>query len=131
MLRCPDGRPRRLPRVTPVSPDASKPLRLLPLSQTTPRRYTGRCSPSAHTEVASMSDTFAAIESSLQEKRVFPPPPHFAAEAKINSLEDYKRLYRESIDDPEHFWGRAAEELFWFKKWDKVLEWNPPNAKWF
>src|SRR5688500_15254162 len=74
------------------------------------RRFTPRF---GHTEVASMSETFAAIESSLQEKRVFPPPPHFAAEAKINSLEDYRRLYRESIDDPEQFWGRAAEELFW------------------
>ena len=78
-----------------------------------------------------MSETFAAIESSLQEQRVFPPPPHFAAEAKINSLDDYNRLYRESIDDPEQFWGRAAEELHWFKKWDRVLHWKVPHAKWF
>jgi acetyl-CoA synthetase len=78
-----------------------------------------------------MSETFAAIESSLQEQRVFPPPPHFAAEAKINSLDDYNRLYKESIDDPEQFWGRAAEELYWFKRWDRVLEWKPPHAKWF
>ncbi len=32
---------------------------------------------------------------------------------------------------PEKFWGRIAEELHWFKKWDKVLEWNNPWAKWF
>jgi acetyl-CoA synthetase len=76
-------------------------------------------------------DSFAAIESTMQEKRLFPPPPHFVAEAKINSRQQYEDLYRESIDHPEQFWGRAAEELFWFKRWDKVLEWKAPHAKWF
>jgi len=33
--------------------------------------------------------------------------------------------------DPESFWGRAAEQLPWFRKWDRVLEWNPPTFKWF
>src|SRR5690242_1441297 len=76
-------------------------------------------------------DSFAAIESTMQENRLFPPPAHFVAEAKINSRAQYDELYRESIDHPEKFWGRAAEELFWFKGWDKVLEWNPPHARWF
>jgi acetyl-CoA synthetase len=35
------------------------------------------------------------------------------------------------VEEPEKFWGRAAEELHWFKKWDKVLEWKSPWAKWF
>ena len=79
-----------------------------------------------------MSDTsFGAIESSLQEGRVFPPPAHFAAGARINSREEFDQVYRESIDQPEQFWGRAAEELGWFRKWDKVLDWRPPYAKWF
>ena len=78
-----------------------------------------------------MSESSGAIESSLQEQRVFPPPPEFAARAQVNSREEYDSLYRESIDQPEQFWGRAAEELHWFKKWDKVLDWKPPNAKWF
>jgi len=79
-----------------------------------------------------MSDTsFGAIESSLQEGRVFPPPAHFAAGARINSREEYDQVYRESIDQPEQFWGRMAEQLSWFKKWDKVLDWKPPYAKWF
>jgi acetyl-CoA synthetase len=79
-----------------------------------------------------MSDTsFGAIESSLQEGRVFPPPAHFAAGARINSREEFDQVYRESIDQPEQFWGRAAEELGWFRKWDKVLDWKPPYAKWF
>ncbi len=33
--------------------------------------------------------------------------------------------------DPEGFWAEAAQELHWFKPWDKVLDWNLPWAKWF
>lgn len=45
---------------------------------------------------------------------------------------DYDNLYRESIENPEKFWGNLAEkELFWFSKFDKVLEWNHPKYKWF
>jgi|SaaInlLV_10m_DNA_2_1039722.scaffolds.fasta_scaffold00054_19 acetyl-CoA synthetase len=35
------------------------------------------------------------------------------------------------VSDIEKFWGRQAEKLTWFKKWDKVLSWNEPFAKWF
>ncbi len=77
------------------------------------------------------AETFAAIESTLNERRKFDPPAAFAASARIGSRAEYDSLYRESIDHPEQFWGRAAEELFWFKKWDKVLDWNLPDAKWF
>ena len=72
-----------------------------------------------------------AIESTMQENRVFPPPGDFAARARIKSMDDYKRLYRESIDNPEAFWGKQAEQLHWFKRWDKVLDWQVPTAKWF
>ena len=34
-------------------------------------------------------------------------------------------------EDPEGFWGAAAEQLPWFRRWDRVLEWNPPTFKWF
>jgi acetyl-CoA synthetase len=71
------------------------------------------------------------IESALQENRLFPPSPAFAAKAHIKSREEYDRMYRESIDDPEAFWGRAAEPLHWFKRWDRVLEWKAPYARWF
>jgi acetyl-CoA synthetase len=33
--------------------------------------------------------------------------------------------------DPEAYWASWAEELDWFRKWDTVLEWNPPHARWF
>ncbi len=78
-----------------------------------------------------MTQSQGAIESILQENRVFPPPPEFTAKARIKSRDEYERMYRESMDQPEKFWGRAAEELHWFKKWDKVLEWKAPHAKWF
>ncbi|MDB5297540.1 MAG: Acetyl-coenzyme synthetase [Phycisphaerales bacterium] len=75
-----------------------------------------------------MSET---IESTLEERRVFPPPPAFAAAAHVKTRAEYDALYRESIDDPDAFFGRAAGELHWFKRWDKVLDWQLPDAKWF
>ncbi|MCH8992606.1 MAG: AMP-binding protein, partial [Acidobacteria bacterium] len=51
------------------------------------------------------------IANLLTESRTFPPPEAFAAQATCGSLEDYKRLYDESINSPETFWGRVAEEL--------------------
>jgi propionyl-CoA synthetase len=41
-------------------------------------------------------------------------------------------VYRHSLDDPEAFWGAAADDIFWFKRWDKVLDdSNPPFYRWF
>ena len=71
------------------------------------------------------------IDSTLQEQRTFDPPEHFSQRAHIKSLQEYESIYRESVEHPEKFWGRIAEELHWFKPWDKVLEWNHPWAKWF
>jgi acetyl-CoA synthetase len=77
-----------------------------------------------------MSDQ-TAIESILSEDRVFPPPTDFAANAHIKSFEEYERLYDEAAKDIPAFWAKQAEELDWFKKWDTVLEWEEPFAKWF
>ncbi|MGB8145852.1 MAG: acetate--CoA ligase [Chromatiaceae bacterium] len=75
----------------------------------------------------------AAIASSLAERRVFPPPREFAAKARIGSLEAYQALYRHSVADPEGFWAERAEELSWFRKWEKVLEQDFANGEhqWF
>ncbi len=78
-----------------------------------------------------MSEASTGIESSLNERRIFPPPPEFARQARIGSREEYEQLYSQSIDKPEEFWGEIASELHWFRKWDKVLDWKPPYAKWF
>jgi acetyl-CoA synthetase len=73
----------------------------------------------------------ADIESVLKEERVFQPPQEFSAKARIKSFAEYEQLYKQAQDDPEGFWASMAKELDWFKPWDKVLEWNPPFAKWF
>ncbi len=75
-----------------------------------------------------MSDN---IESHLQEQRVFKPADAFASGAHIGSLEDYRKLYQASIDDPDAFWAEQAGELKWQQSWDQVCEWKAPFAKWF
>jgi acetyl-CoA synthetase len=71
------------------------------------------------------------ILSVLKETRVFPPPPEFQRRAHIKSLDEYRALYRRSVEDPEGFWAEQAGQLTWSRKWDRVLEWNAPHAKWF
>ncbi|MFN8242635.1 MAG: acetate--CoA ligase [Ferruginibacter sp.] len=52
---------------------------------------------------------------------------------QINSLEQYHNDYKRSVEDPEGFWGGVAENFYWRKKWDKVLNWNftEPKVEWF
>jgi acetyl-CoA synthetase len=46
-------------------------------------------------------------------------------------IKRYMDIYRKSLDDIEEFWEQEARKLEWFRSWDKVLEWDPPFAKWF
>ena len=79
-----------------------------------------------------MSESKTVIESVLQEQRKFPPPAEFSAQAHIGSMEQYREMCADAEKDPEGFWARIADEhLDWFRKWDKVLEWDAPFAKWF
>ena len=72
------------------------------------------------------------IESILQEKRLFHPPAEFSQKAHIKSQEEYDHLYNKASSDPQQFWAELAQqELHWFQNWDKVLDWQPPFAKWF
>jgi acetyl-CoA synthetase len=71
------------------------------------------------------------IESHLIEKRVFKPSREFAKNARIKSLAQYRKMYRESIRSPDRFWAREAKELIWHRSWKKVLDWKAPFAKWF
>ncbi|MEP7164887.1 MAG: acetate--CoA ligase [Ferruginibacter sp.] len=52
---------------------------------------------------------------------------------QIKSLEAYHEAYKKSVEDPEGFWGTVAENFFWKKKWDRVLDWNftEPKIEWF
>ena len=73
-----------------------------------------------------------AIESILQEKRLFQPPSEFSQQAHIKSVSEYEQLYEKAKADPAAFWAELAEqELHWFKKWDQTLDWQPPFVKWF
>ncbi len=69
------------------------------------------------------------ITSVLQESRVFPPPPEFAAQANIKSEDEYNRMWNRAKDDPAGFWGEMAANLSWFRKWDKVLDGAMPNTQ--
>jgi len=71
------------------------------------------------------------IESSLHEDRLFPPSVAFSKQANLSKSE-YERLIKKANTDFEGFWGDlAGENIHWFKKWDKVLDWNEPFSKWF
>jgi acetyl-CoA synthetase len=63
------------------------------------------------------------VSSHMKEERSFAPSPAFSTEARVGSLEQYEAMYRESIESPEAFWSKQAEEnLVWMKKWDTVVE---------
>jgi acetyl-CoA synthetase len=71
------------------------------------------------------------LDTVMQETRVFPPHEDFVARAAINSPQAYEKLWNEAAADVEKFWDQYARELHWFKPYDKVLEWNEPDARWF
>jgi len=72
-----------------------------------------------------------SITSVLHETRVFPPPGDFASKAHVGSMAQYEALWNRARDDPEGFWGEHARLLSWDKEWHKVLDWQPPFARWF
>src|SRR5215471_3738745 len=63
----------------------------------------------------------------LREDRTFEPPAAFRKHAHIHD----EKIYADAARDPEAFWASFANELEWSKKWDRVLDWQPPHAKWF
>jgi acetyl-CoA synthetase len=69
----------------------------------------------------------AEIEALLTEDRSFAPTDAFRAAAHISA----PAIYEQAAKDPETFWANFARELEWIKPWSKVLDWNPPDAKWF
>src|SRR5688500_3782296 len=69
---------------------------------------------------------------SLQKAgKTFKPAASFSKNAHVKSLNAYRKLYNESIKNPDKFWARMAKELEWFRPWKKVLDWKEPHAKWF
>ena len=73
----------------------------------------------------------SSIESVLTENRSFPPPAEFAGQAHVKSAAEYEALYARAASDPEGFWAEIAGQLTWAERWQKVLDWKLPDAKWF
>ena len=73
------------------------------------------------------------ITSMMDEKRVFSPRPEISRDAEFKTMDDYRKAHEESIEHPEEYWPKIANELVWYKKWDKVLVDNFAEAKheWF
>ena len=74
-----------------------------------------------------MSKDAGTLEALLTEDRRFSPSEDFRTRAVVSDLEIYER----ARTDRESYWVEWAEQLDWFRRWDSVLEWQPPHAKWF
>ena len=68
-----------------------------------------------------------SIEVLLQEGRNFKPSKEFQKSANVKIA----AIYQKAAADPEAYWAEWARKLDWIKPWKKVLDWNPPHAKWF
>ena len=68
----------------------------------------------------------ATLSNLLRENRRFEPPKELADAANVKA-DAYERAKADRLG----YWEEQAERLTWAKKWDTVLDWQPPFAKWF
>jgi len=78
-----------------------------------------------------MASPQTSITSVLKETRLFPPSAEFSAQAHVKSLAEHRGLSQWAEIDPDGFWTEQAKSLDWFRRFDKVLDWQEPHAKWF
>jgi acetyl-CoA synthetase len=80
-----------------------------------------------------MSEEKKGISSVMQETRKFPPAKSVTDKAHIKTWDQYQKMWTESVNEPEKFWGKIGEEFEWYKKWDKVVEteFNTPKIEWY
>jgi len=74
-----------------------------------------------------MADPTHELADLLREDRTFLPSREFRQHALVSD----DAIYEEAARDPDAFWARFAGELEWSRRWDRVLDWQPPHAKWF
>jgi len=55
-----------------------------------------------------------------EENNKYYPPAEFVEQAYVKNRAEYEKMWKQSIEDPETFWGNVAKDLFWFKPWLKV-----------
>ena len=69
----------------------------------------------------------------MTEKKIYTPSEDFVQGAYIKSMEEYRNMYERSINDPDEFWAHEAENISWFRKWDRVkkFDFRSGDIKWF
>jgi acetyl-CoA synthetase len=64
-------------------------------------------------------------DAKVQLKEIYPIPEKAKKKAWISGREAYDKLWKRSVEEPEKFWAEIAEQqVTWFKKWDKVMDYN-------
>ena len=58
----------------------------------------------------------------MSNDKIFSPSAEWTKESHINSLDQYKKIYKDSISNPDEFWSSIAERVHWYKKWEKVSD---------
>jgi len=73
------------------------------------------------------------MDDSVDGNEIFAPSEDFVKRAHIKSIEEYRELYERSVNDPDGFWAEMAENITWYKKWDRVSEFDftKGDIKWF
>ena len=72
-----------------------------------------------------------------EQNGMYYPPQEISQKAWIGNLDEYRKLYEQSINSPEEFWAGVAEEFYWQKPWSQVMSYNyhrskgPIDIKWF
>ncbi len=103
-----------------------------------------RCGKRAHSKSAVLPDYInsSAAGSSLFDAAamsdVYQPCDRVRTESHVSSMDDYRAMYKESVDEPAKFWGRIADQFHWDAKpsVEKFLEYNfdctkgPVSIKW-
>jgi len=69
----------------------------------------------------------------MSNDKIFSPSAEWTKESHINSLDQYKKVYKESILKPDEFWASIAERVHWYKKWEKVsdVDYKKAEINWF
>ena len=78
-------------------------------------------------EIEAAAQGEQVISDLLVEDRRFSPPEDFRQRAAVRN----PGVREKAAADPESFWAGFAGELTWFRRWDRVLDWTPPHARWF
>jgi len=69
----------------------------------------------------------------MLKNKVFKPSGDWIKKSHVDSLENYEKIYHDSVSNPDEFWGTIADRLKWYKKWDSVsdVDYKKADIKWF